>query len=208
MATVGVVNVDDLLKRYGSSVGTYSLRVEFPNLKQALKALDEFPRGIRRKWTRIALSAAGGVLRDAAKRLVPQETRLLERSLAVKVKVPRDANRPAYALVGAKRGVRRPVFASAKRFGAVSRKRLRTIGEARAQKLLARGERIRYRSPARYIHLVENPHLLRGGGMTEGSRFLSRTLATAGQAAEAKAISKIREGVQAEAAKVRARAAA
>jgi hypothetical protein len=196
MATVGVINVDDLIKRYERFSGSSQLRVEFPNLKQALRALDEFPRGIRRKWTRMALSAGAGVLRDAAKRYVPKETRLLERSLGVKVSIPRNPNRPAYALVGARRRQGR-VVASVKG-------QVRTLTARGTTKRLQSGRKARFRDPVRYLHLVENPHVIRGGGMTEGSHFLAKALANAGQAAEAKAISKIKEGVQVESARVRA----
>lgn len=155
------------------------LHASLTNQRAALRALDYFPRGLRNKWLRISLSAAGGILRDAASRYVRVRTRLLKRSLGVKVKVPAGWN--AYVLVGARRGMKRPVVRG-------KGGRLRAITDKRAAKLRTKGAAVnRYQNPTRYAHLVEKTH-----------PFLQTAWLTAYPAALAKATAKLQEGVASE----------
>src|SRR5947209_1346328 len=84
-------------------------------LPDAVRALEELPRRLQNRHTRIALNAAGGVLKKTAQAEAPKQTRLLEQSLGVKVKVPAASHnpkhwgKPAYAIIGPRRGFLAPV---------------------------------------------------------------------------------------------------
>lgn len=169
---------------------TYHVTIE--GLRDAVRALDYFPRTLRNKWLRIALNAAGGVLLRATRPHIPQASGLLAKSLGVKVKIPRGAY--GYALVGARRRMGRAV--------ATIGGKTRALTARKTTKHLAAGGKARFRNPTRYLHLVENDHKKRGGGTVAGKHPLAQGMA-AFPAARAAAVEKLRQGVLDSAAVVR-----
>jgi len=171
-----------------------TVKVELHGFKEAAAKLRALPRAIGLRHKRIALNAAAGVIRDAAKVLANKETGLLGKSLSVKVKVPeasRNAKhhgKPAYAVIGASRKMIRPVNRTAKG-------KLKAVGAARARKLNI----TTVRKPSRYLHLVEKGHKTPGGGFVRGSGFMAKAARRAGPLAARKGIQKIQQGIAAEA---------
>jgi hypothetical protein len=105
---------------------------------------------------RIALNAWGGIVRDEARLNVLEETRLLKRSLSVKVVVP-DASynkahhgKPARVMVGPDR---KSVRAFLSRPG-----RDKVLSDKKATAHVLAGGKVRVRKPSRYAHLVEKKH--------------------------------------------------
>jgi hypothetical protein len=118
-------------------------------LRATLSNLKKLPNGTRRKSVRIAMNAGMGVFKRAAERFVPRETGLLKKSLGVKVKIPTNKNKPAYGIVGPRRGFKRAV-------GRLRRgSSLRTVGKKTVINMLLGGETVVYRNPSRYAHLAE-----------------------------------------------------
>jgi hypothetical protein len=130
------------------------VKLQVTGVTEAMNAYKDLPRRVAMKHLRIALNAAGGVMRDAAKARARKQTGLLKQSLAVKVKIPAASynaahhNKPAYAVIGAKRNFSRQVMVNKR--GAV-----RSVTAKRAEKLKASGVRLTTRRPSRYAHLVE-----------------------------------------------------
>ena len=161
--------------------------------KKLAHNLTELPRRVAIKHLRIGLNAWGGVVRDEARRRVRKATKLLDKSLSVKVTIP-DASRnaahhgkPARAMVGANRKVKRPVVR--KRGGG-----FRAITEKRAANIRADGGNVnRYQKPSRYAHLVEakTPFIApaQEAGATAGFQKMA-TKIEQGLAAEAAALPK------------------
>jgi hypothetical protein len=152
-------------------------------IPQTLFVLQSFTPELRRKHLKIAMSAAGGVMKDAAKPQMPKETGLLRRSIIVKSSVPKNPAKPAYAAVGASR----------KTLGAftTTRGRARILTNARYLKSGQPGNFGRLRRPARYLHLVE-----KGTRRSRAARVLERTAIVMKQPAEAAAVRKLKQGVQ------------
>jgi HK97 gp10 family phage protein len=155
-------------------------------IPQTLFALQSFTPELRRKHLKIAMSAAGGVMKDAAKPRMPKETGLLRQAISVKAHVPKKENRPAYALIGT----------SNKVVGAVAQigGRTRTLTNARFKKLNATNMGAIYfgrmRRPSRYLHLVE-----KGTRRSSGAHVLETTYRVMKSAAEAAAVVKLKQGV-------------
>lgn len=143
-----------------------TLVVKVFGVPETMAAFTELPRSLRIRHMRIALNAAGGVLRDAAVANTPKESGLLRKAMKVKVSVPEASfniahwKRPSYALVGASRNV-----TGIQRFRASGRK-----GSFRMMRTFVRGPRearqeffaktglavaTTLRRPSRYAHLVE-----------------------------------------------------
>lgn len=167
--------------------------VTIEGLRDAIRALDYFPKNLRNKWLRIALNAAGGVLLAAVRPLMPRQTGLAYRSLGVKTKLPRGAY--GYTLVGARRRFGRAVA----RVGG----KTQALTARKTTKHLRAGGKARFRDPTRYLHLIENDHKNRGGGVTPGRHPLATAGAAAYPQARTKAVEKLREGVFDSAAGVR-----
>lgn len=171
-------------------------------LPGALRALDELPKRLQNKHTRIALSAAGGVLKSAAVAALAgsKKSGLLARSIGVKVVVPsasfnvKHHNKPAYLVVGARRGFLAPV--------ARVKGKTKKLSLKAATKRVLGGGRVKARDPARYSHLVHNPvNVVRGGkvvGRIKGNPFLAIASQRAGQQALDKATAKMRQGLEIE----------
>lgn len=107
------------------------------------------PKNMRNLSVRKALSKAGGIFKKDAKFLAPKETGVLKNSLAVKAKVPRDENKPAYVIVGAARGKKTAVEIRGKRVRKVKKVAKKTLA------LLPAGAFQKFRTPTRYLHLAE-----------------------------------------------------
>lgn len=183
------------------------LNVQIVGIEQAIRNLQELPKGLQRKHMRIAMNAAGGVLKTAAVSRVPRQTGLLKRSLSVKVKANKRGE--WFAAVGPKRGMKVGVRTTAKGT-------LRAMSAAKTKSLAAAGETVRYANPARYAHLAEkgtkahivratNKRVLAGGGniygrqvtiRARGSRFLQIAATVAGPQASAKAVQKLLDGIE------------
>src|SRR4051812_2201580 len=144
-------------------------------LPDAVRAIEELPRRLQNKHVRIALNAAGGVLKRAAQANAPRQTGLLEKSLGVKVKVPAASfnsahhDKPAYAIIGPRRGFLAPV---ARVKGQTKKLSIRA-----ATKRVLGGGKVRARNPSRYAHLAAKSHnVVRGGkvvGRTHDHNFLA-----------------------------------
>lgn len=165
-----------------------SIRVEVAGVSDCLRAFSELPQAVQNRQMRIGLNAAAGVIRDAAKSNAPRETGLLRRSLKIKVRVPNASynrahhGRPAYAVIGpARRVIGLATTAGGKTRGGIKR----------AIKAQSGVGTVRIRRPSRYAHLVEK-------GTRRGvtpKRFLARAVSNQGEAAKAKMLNKIRDGV-------------
>lgn len=183
---------------------TYTLKLD--GVPACLAALKNANDAIKRKYMRIAVNAAGGQIKNAAVSRVPQRTKLLKQALGVKVTQKRNGE--WYAVVGAKRGMKRAIRmtrgGSAKAMGKRATSNLKFTPGAGGTKHI---------DPARYIHLAEkgtkahfvrvkNKRVLASGGNFYGrraairakpSRFMAASAQIAGPAAMAKAVSKLRE---------------
>lgn len=164
---------------------------------------------------RVALNAAGGVIRDAAVALAPKETGLLRKSIKVKVSVPEASHnpkhwsRPAYAVIGPARRIVSAVTTSGK--GS-----LRTVGRNAAINAAFRGKTVTRRRPSRYAHLVEKgtkAHIIRAKNAavlasnsrvfgrsvrhpgSKGKSFMHQAVQTSGAAAQNKMLSKLYQGI-------------
>lgn len=181
------------------------LQVGLTGLTEALRELRQFPKSVHRKGTRIALSAAAGVMKSDLPKRVPRETGTLAKSMGVRVKVSEET---AYAIVGPKRGIKVAVAANKQRKQVViaryTKKKdgtTRVTGQRRFDRTKAAGKRIRYRVPSRYAHLVE-------GGTKRGvkaSRYMKRSIEATKGAAESRATEKLRQVVDEEARKAAGR---
>lgn len=182
------------------------LNLKLTGVKECFAALKNANDAIKRKYLRIAMNAAGGQLKNAAVSRVPQRTKLLKQSLGVKV--TQKKNGEWYAVVGAKRGMKRAVrITNAGKTRAIGKRATSNL------KFTPGGNKTKYVDPARYIHLAEkgtkshfvsvkNKRVLASGGNIYGrrvairakpSRFLAAAAQTAGPAAIQKAVSKLRE---------------
>lgn len=130
--------------------------IKLVGVDQAIANLGNLPRKVAFKHLRVALSAAGGQIKDTLKLLAPVETRTLKNSFAVKTKIP-DASwdvkhhgKPAYVVIGAKRGSAKLVTNWKGRVITATKK---TLERARAFRIKAR-----WRKPSRYSHLAEKKH--------------------------------------------------
>lgn len=189
-----------------------SLSVKLVGLNECIGALRNLPLSIQRKHMRIAMNAAGGMLKNAAVSRVPQRTRLLKQSLAVKVQQKKSGE--WFAVVGAKKGMKRAVRTT--KAGATKALSKRATSNL---KFTPGGGSRQYIDPARYLHLVEkgtkshvvsvkNKRVLAGNGgiwgrkaviRARGANFMAVTAASTGQAAATKAVNKLREAILAEA---------
>lgn len=188
------------------------MKITLTGVKEAMAAFENVPPRVAQRHLRIALNAAGGILKKAAEGQVPSATGLLKKSLGVKVKIP-DASfnikhhgKPAYVVIGPRRGF---VRASVNKSGVAS-----LLSDRKALKRVLGGGKVNTRNPARYAHLVHggtqshvvavrNARVLSNGAMTFGrrvtikakpNRFLDRAASQAGPAATTKMLTKLREG--------------
>lgn len=188
--------------------------VKVHGVPDTLAAFADLPRTLQNRHMRIAINAAGGVIRDAAAANVPRETGLLRKSLKVKARVPnashdvRHWGKPAYAVVGPAR----KVVGLATTVRGVTRG-----GIKRAIKAQSGIGAVRIRRASRYAHLVERgtkPHritaknarvLSDGAGVfgetvnhpgSKGRAFLSQAVSGYGQVALGKMQRKLLEGVR------------
>lgn len=175
------------------------MKVAVAGVPEALYAFAELPKRLRIKHVRIALSAAAGMIRNAAASIVQRKSKLLQRSLKVKVTIP-DASyneqhhgKPAYAVIGpVRRAVSEVVVGRVLKSGIIKTKRRVSVT---GRNLLSG---VRLKRASRYAHLVEKGH---GGKQpARAFPFLSRAVEQVGAGAMAKAKSKLEEGLFAEAA--------
>lgn len=162
-------------------MATTSYFVDPRTLQQCMRALTVFPGRLRFKHARIALNAGAGVYKNILTHTAPRDTLTLTRSFRVKVKIP-DASfnkahhgRPAYAVIGPKRGYERFVF------------RGKAIGAKRAGKLAT--NLLSIRTPSRYAHLA---------GPGRKSTFMQRAAAISARPAAARTLHKLQQGIREE----------
>jgi HK97 gp10 family phage protein len=122
----------------------FGVDVEIRGLRKALRKFDRIqnksPVAIRR-----VMSAGAGIFKKGAGPAAPKETGLLRRSFRVKVVHHRTGAISARAQVREnKRAVRK-----------TKKGRLIAATEKTRQKMLQAGEKVKYRNPLRYAHLVE-----------------------------------------------------
>jgi hypothetical protein len=184
------------------------LTAKLSGVPECIAALKHVPDSIKRKHLRVALNAAGGLLKQGAISRVPARTRLLKQALGVKVTQKRNGE--WYTVVGAKRGMRRAVKTTrAGKTKALSKRATSNL------KFTPGGGARQYIDPARYLHLVEkgtrahyvsvkNKRVLAGNGgiwgrravvRAKASRFMAATAQSVGPAAQAKAIHKLQEAI-------------
>lgn len=174
-----------------------SLRVELKGLPETLAAIERVGgKAARKKYTRNALSAAGGVVKPEAAKRAPRDTGTLSKNLIVKTKLRMDDN-GGYSIVGARRGVK--VAVTQKKGGKVlatfRKKKDGTIavtGGKRLDKAVAKGVKPVYRSPSRYLHLV-NQGTKRG---TRATHFMQSAAAAKQAEALARAMAKVKQGLE------------
>lgn len=161
------------------------------SVQRLANALAQVPRKVAQRHLRIGLSAWGGHVRGIARQHVRKATKLLDKSLSVKVTIPAASynaahhDKPARVIVGPNRKIKRPIVA--KKGGGV-----RAITEKRAANLRAEGTAVnRYRKPSRYAHLVEKK-----------TPFIAPAAAAGETAGMEKMAQKIRAGLEQEAAAV------
>lgn len=176
------------------------MRIQVVGTEKTIAAFRKLPVRMQFKHIRIALNAGGGVIRDRAKQVVLKDTRILSRSLSVKVKIPNASynvehwGKPEYAVIGASRR-----FSAAVTSTASGGKKILSTRKAIFNAAF-KGQTIQRRVPSRYAHLVENPHRTRGGGSAMGYSFLDTAVRTEGAVAQSKMIRKLEQGIQQEAA--------
>jgi hypothetical protein len=192
-----------------------TLVIKVHGIPEAVEAFKDLPRTVRNRHMRIAMNAGGGVIRNAMAARMPVETGLLKRSLRVKVKVP-DASfnvahhgRPAYAVIGPKRGITGRVGISRKGV-------MKTLTTRQAIRASFGGSGFHVRRPSRYAHLIErgtkaymvsakDKRVLSNGQTIFGRsvlhpgivarRPMAGAVASSGGAAQAKVVGKLREGI-------------
>ena len=177
------------------------IRVE--GVLKALRNFEQLPAKMQFKQLRIALNAAGGVIRDRAKAIAPRDSGLLRRSLDVKAKIPNESfnpkhwGKPEYVVIGANRRFSGAVTATSSGKTRVLATRKSIVKAAFNRATIVR------RRPSRYIHLVEHDHAKRGGaGTVMGMPFLDTAVRTEGQVAQLKMIRKLEQGLYQEAARL------
>lgn len=195
------------------TAGKADITVQLVGLPQALEGLSQFSDAVRFKHTRNAVSAGGGVLRDAASRRAPTESKLLKNNMAVRLLVPKNGS-GIYVKVGAKKKVKKAVRIT-------NKGQVRQLTGKKLSAASAAGSPLVYRSPSRYLHLVHGgtkPHtvaaknkkvLARSGRIlgtsvtvqAKANPFLDATARSEGPAASARAIGKIQQGIVEEARK-------
>lgn len=193
-------------------------QIKIFGVREALFAFRELPRRVGFKWLRIALSAAGGIIRDQAAQNARRETGLLAKSLGVKVKIP-DASfnaahhgKPAYVVIGPKRHSGRLLkinargnlrgFGAAQKALAAERKRLNKEGllsplrreHAAIVAVAKQFPHAIYRNPSRYAHLIE-----KGTKHSRAFPFLAPAVSQTKGAVLGKIGAKLGEGIDTEA---------
>lgn len=188
----------------------YGVRLD--GVKECVAALKHLPNAVQRKHMRIAMNAAGGLLKTAAISRVPQRTKLLKQAMGVKV--TQRKNGEWYLVVGSNRGMKRAVRITRKgTTKSLSKKATSNL------KFTPGAGGTKHVDPARYLHLAEkgtrshfvsvkNKQVLAGNGgiwgrrvaiKAKASRFMAAASQSAGPAAAAKAINKLREAILSEA---------
>lgn len=170
-----------------------SLQVTLLGVPEALRALEQFSTSIQRKQTRIALSAAGGVMKAEVIKRTPVRTGTLKKYQIVKTALSKDKS-IAYTLVGAKRRVKVAVSENKSgelkviaRFITKKDGTIKASGAKRLSKAEAAGKQVAYQVPSRYSHLAER-----------NTKYLAHSLAACQYRAAEAAIKKLREGVEEE----------
>lgn len=156
------------------------------SVEHLMHNLAELPRRVQGKHERIGLNAWGGVVKNVAVAKVREDTKLLKRSLIVKVTVPKMSWNAAHHHLPS----RAQVGPSRKAIGFVAsvRGNVKKVTARKAAKLTQQGVKVRTRKPSRYAHLVEKLDPFIGPAQQAG--------ATAGMA---KLALKIRDGIAQEA---------
>jgi HK97 gp10 family phage protein len=170
------------------------VRIQITGVEKAINAFNQLPIRMQFKHMRIALNAAAGVIRDRAAAIAPRDTNILSRSLGVKVKIPNASfnpkhwGKPEYAVIGAKRRF-------AKYAGTTASGTAISLSARGAAGRMLKGQRVVLKKPSRYLHLVEKgtPHSME-------QPFLDTAVRTEGDVAASKAIKKLEQGLQQEAA--------
>lgn len=161
------------------------LRYYVVGMAEAIAAIRELPERVQRVVIKRGLSAAGGILKTEAVKRVPQDSSTLKKNLIVKTSLTRDKKR-AYSVVGSRRRVKVAIGEKNAKgeIGVVATFRKKkdgttaVTGKKRFEKAIAAGRSLKYRSPSRYIHLVEKKN--------RNGRFLQKSIAAKGrQAGEA-----------------------
>lgn len=196
-----------------------SITVELVGVKEAVKSLNGFSKAIRYRVTRDAVNKGAGILRDGVRRNVPTETKLLKNNLVVRTFVPKNDS-GVYCKIGARRKIKKAVYVTAKG-------KTRTMGGKRTAAAMEAGQKLVYRSPSRYLHLVEhgtknhfvtakNAAFLSDGRNVFGMRVevrakprqpLQFTARSLGKSASAATVAKIKKEVDIEARKAASKAA-
>jgi hypothetical protein len=159
-----------------------TLRFYVIGMAEAIAAVRELPERVQRVVIKRGLSASGGILKKEAVKRVPKDSATLEKNLIVKTSLTRDKKR-AYSVVGSRRKVKVAIGEKNAKgdIGVVATFRTKkdgtvaASGQKRFDKAVAAGKSLKYRSPSRYIHLVEKKN--------KNGRFLKKSIAAKGREA-------------------------
>ncbi len=189
--------------------------VHITGIPEAVRAFGELPPRLVNRHLRIALNAGGGILKTRYAAMVPRDSQTLSRSMAVKVTIPNASKnpnhhgKPAYVVVGVKRGaakfVRRNSKGNLKGYGAANRElvaeRKRLAAQGTLSPLQREREAVRFvkasfsdgqiRRPSRYAHLA--------GKGRDGGSVLNQAVGQSKDAVLGKIASKLGEGIDQEA---------
>ena len=116
-------------------------------VRAAVEALLELRPALVRKTMRIAMNAAGGIVKREAVARVTKESGLLKSSLSVKVKAAKNGE--WFAATGPRRGMKRAYRIN-------KRGTAKLLSAKKQAKAFEGGAKLTYRNPTRYAHLVEN----------------------------------------------------
>ena len=145
------------------------IKVNAADLMRTVATLSALPRKIKNRPIRMALGAAGGVLKNDLPPRTPVRFGYLKKSYKVKV-TQKKATKDWHVTVG--------------------------IGRGRKQRFYNKRTKGKNIVPSRYLHLVENGS--KGGGR-RGHHMLRNAAAMVGPAAIAKGATKLAELINAEA---------
>lgn len=116
----------------------FAIKARLDGAEEAIRSLDGLSRTLRNQILRKAINAASKVVLDAARKLVPVETGMLKKSLAVRIQTYRSTG-TVVGVIGPRTGYKKT------RQGKV----LTSFG----RKIKSTG-----RNPSKYAHLIEFGH--------------------------------------------------
>jgi HK97 gp10 family phage protein len=125
----------------------YGVNVHVIGTRKAIRKLRKLPGRVQKKALHRAVSAGAGQIKKAAKPAAPRETGMLQRSFIVK-RLKTDAWGDVNYRV-------QPSSKSKKAIRRTAKGKLVAMGAKKIQAAIASGQKMKYRNPQKYAHLVE-----------------------------------------------------